>query len=390
MSPRPCTGRRAARTLALAAAAMLSLSAGSAAAAVLQVRPDGKGPFATIQAALDAAQAGDTIALAAGRYAGPGNVDLDFRGKAVVLLGNPADPGAVIIDCAQAGGHHRALRFLAGESPTTAVRGLTMTGGLAADPAGPEGMGGAVLCVGSSPEMSDCILGGNWAHTGGAVALQNSDAVFLRCRFLRNTAEIGGAVSVEGGSPALLDCILAGNTAARGGAVAAFGCRLGIAGCVLRANSATLGGAVAAAEGAALDVRGTVVDANYASAGGALHLQGGTLSLVRCTLVLNSAGTGGGLFLDGDARAGLAGSIIAHGVRGQAVVAAPTCALDFACCVLWGNGGGDWTGPLAQIPGRGGNLAADPRLTDLPAADYAPLPGSPCRGGPCGAIGAVE
>ncbi len=56
------------------------------------VKSDGKGDFPNIQAAINAAASGDTVALTDGVFTGDGNRDISFLGKAMVLRslsGNP-------------------------------------------------------------------------------------------------------------------------------------------------------------------------------------------------------------------------------------------------------------------------------------------------------------
>ena len=85
---------RPADLTAMAVFACLAAGSSPTAAAILDVRADGRGTYPTIQAALEAAKPGDTVQLGPGIYAGPGNADLNFRGKAVILQGDPADPGS--------------------------------------------------------------------------------------------------------------------------------------------------------------------------------------------------------------------------------------------------------------------------------------------------------
>jgi hypothetical protein len=147
--------------------------------------------YGTIQSAINAANNGDTVIVAARQqpYTGQGNRELDFHGKAITVRSeNPDNPGKVattIIDCQRSG---RAFIFKNGEGPDSIVAGFTIRNGqpinldgtdstVAGNSGnnGKDGLGGAIRCtfttvptfIGSSPTIRNCVitnctaLGGN-------------------------------------------------------------------------------------------------------------------------------------------------------------------------------------------------------------------------------------
>ena len=105
-------------------------------------------PKRTIQGALDTARPGDTILLATGTYAGPGNTGIAFQGRQVVLRGMGQTLEATVIDCNHAG---IAFRFTDGETPASALANLSITQGRTE-------LGGAVQCHAASPLFVDCRI----------------------------------------------------------------------------------------------------------------------------------------------------------------------------------------------------------------------------------------
>ena len=75
------------------------------------------GDYAAIQAAIDAAEAGETVLVADGTYRGTGNRDIDFRGKGIAVRSEKG-PENCTLDCegdAASGNVHRGFHFRTGE-----------------------------------------------------------------------------------------------------------------------------------------------------------------------------------------------------------------------------------------------------------------------------------
>ncbi len=120
------------------------------------------GQHANIQAAINAAQNGDTVIVADGIYSGSGNRDIDFLGKAITVR-SASGPVNCIINCAP--GYHRGFRFHLGEGAQSVLDGLTIKYGLAPEEPECYASGGGILCRdGSSPTIRNCILWHNWAN----------------------------------------------------------------------------------------------------------------------------------------------------------------------------------------------------------------------------------
>lgn len=116
--------------IVLPAAFLLLAFIGTAAAADHLVKPDGTGDFPTIQAAVDAAAAGDTILLADGVFQGAGNRNIDFKGKAFTVRSQSGNAKACVIDPeGQQWIPLRGFDFKTLEGPGSVVRDLTIRNG---------------------------------------------------------------------------------------------------------------------------------------------------------------------------------------------------------------------------------------------------------------------
>ena len=98
-------------------------------AGIISVDDDGPADFATIQAAIDDADDGDTVLVADGTYTGNGNRDIDFHGKGITVKSQNG-PENCIIDCngTESDGH-RGVYFHSEEDCDSALIGFTISNG---------------------------------------------------------------------------------------------------------------------------------------------------------------------------------------------------------------------------------------------------------------------
>ena len=168
------------------------------------------GDFPTIQAGINAAQAGDEVVVADGVYTGPGNRNVLFAGKAITLRSENG-PTNCIIDCESLG---RGFIFYELDTPATVVDGFTITNGLGHP-------GGAIYAYYfSSPTITNCIITGNTGDVGGGGGIYCAMcfATITNTIITGNTAiGDGGGVYTEGGDPTITNSLISGNTADSGG-----------------------------------------------------------------------------------------------------------------------------------------------------------------------------
>ncbi|MAE69277.1 MAG: hypothetical protein CME06_02280 [Gemmatimonadetes bacterium] len=216
----------------------------------------------TIGAGLGAATDGDTVLVAHGTYEGPGNRELRFGAKQVVLR---SEWGAeyTVID-GQDRDDEKIFVFDEDVTSETIVEGFTIRNGAYA------GGGCAMDLNFASPNIVDCVFESNepqgiGAGGGGALSVWGgSEPVFLRCRFLDNTAYTAGAVyCAHAARPRFVGCYFEGNSAGgTGGAICSSGSSVPkLLDCLFVENSAAhRGGAVYAYESDIEIVNCTFVD----------------------------------------------------------------------------------------------------------------------------------
>lgn len=315
--------------------ALLCVSVLPAHAAILHVAPSGSdngagtsaAPYAAVQAAVNNAKAGDTVALRAGTYSGSGNRDIDFGGKALTVK---SDSGAAqtILDCGGSEGENHRGFFVHGNVGGARVEGLTIKNGFPNDSHsltfGDKQGAGAFIERGSRAAFVNCVFSNDSGllHTGGAVnnmgrvtltgctfdgnpssgLINYGTATVSGCKFQNNTAYIGGdilnAVILTLMSSTFSDNTCEGIGSAGGGLYIKLdpfgGIRATVTGCTFSGNQAQDGAAV---NGFFVNLTDCIFALNTAagSGGAVLLMPNARCAMTRCKFIGNKAAVGGGI-----------------------------------------------------------------------------------------------
>ncbi len=355
------------RAIGMVAGVLLVLGFPTAAFAITWHVPS---QFSTIQAAVDAASAGDTVLVACGTYDDCTHLNPDGRLSCVIMKSGVVLRSATgESDCATIDAQLQGRCVYANSVVNASMEGFTVTGGYVLGY--PGGHGAGLYCLESSLTVLNCSFVDNWArHLGaGAHCFGMPAATFLDCMFLDNTAEDdGGGMVCWFSDVSVLRCTFLENWGAdHGGAVLCNQSSMSMVDCVMARNTAGhWSGAV------------TCWDCSPTISG--------------CTIVDNRAGgSGGGVgcFLSSSPK--IENTIIAFSSIGEAVYCHNAgCSPSLACCDLHGNAGGDWVGCVAGQNGTNGNFSENPAFCGWAMGDYTLRDCSPCvEGYGCGQIGAL-
>ena len=295
------------------------------------------GQFATLQAAVTAAANNDTVLVADGTYSGPGNRDIDFGGKSLILTSQNG-PAKTIIDCggsasSDGSGNHRGFYIHSGETATT-ISGFTVKNGYETyiSTISDSGFGGAIengSSSGGTLTLTNCIFSNN-------ITIPGSDG----------SAGDGGAIDNFNGNGsgtiALTNCILTGNSAQNGGGIE---------------NDNDSGGTIT--------LTNCIVSGNTAQYYGGGIDNGGPMTLTNCTLTGNNAPDGGGGIDNDNGTANLTNCIL-YGDISNEITNLSTFTATY-CDIQGGYAGTN-------------NINADPLFVNAASGDFHLKSGSPCFG----------
>jgi len=256
-------------------------------ARIITVDDDGPADFSNIQAAINDANDGDTVEIQPGTYTGPGNGDIDFKGKAITVCStDPNDPNIVATTVISGGGRICAFRFFTEEDPNTVLDGLTI---------GTVGRWGprAIECYGASPAIRNCTF----KFRSGAIYCDSAGPTIESCAFTSCSGSYGAAIYCTNAGPTIKDCIISSSSAEDyGGAIyCEEATNLIIDNCVFNANSAQIGGAIYFLESTSTISRCTFRSNSATfSSGGAIRINESAVTITDSIFEGNSAQSAGG------------------------------------------------------------------------------------------------
>lgn len=241
----------------------------------------------TIQAAIDAALPGETVAVAPGFW----DEHLWIRDKAITLRGVAGADRTTISGTAFAG---PVITVEGAISRGTRIEGFTVSGGH-----GEQGHG--ILVRGADVAVRDSRIERN-ASSG--IFNERGDVSLFGCTIDSNQSPVaGGGVRAAGGDTTLVDCTVSRNSAGTfGGGIFAEGGRVQVIDSRISANRTTSGawGGGLWAERSDVFASGSAFSGNSSiESGGAAYLRGGTADLFRCDFSGNTSEMAYGLFSEG-------------------------------------------------------------------------------------------
>jgi len=308
--------------------------------------------YADVQAAVDAAQSGDTIKVAEGTYSGVqtrvhwGNTVTQtvFLSKTVTIRGgyttsnwNTPDPDAHFTTL-DAQGKGRVF-YIAGYGITPVLDGLRITGGDAQDiPSGSSsGVGGGVYVQDAEAQITNCEIYDNQepSGSGGGLYVLWSEARISNSTIRNNSAfDYGGGVAVvpnSGQAPVVEKNTIEQNRVDyNGGGLALFGDSIIARNNTIANNQANFGGGVWI--GGDAELTGNLIRNNRAAYGGGVNVSRGSPRLTNNAIIANEGtSAGAGVYVTGSDTGTyphLAHTTIANNTGGQYGDGSGVCVTD--------------------------------------------------------------
>lgn len=378
-------------------------------------------PFRTVQAAIDAAGAGDVIRVAAGTYA----ENVRIERKAIVLEGGYSsawvrDVAANTTTLAGPGGNAVVTLI---EADAT-IDGFRITGGRGSTEELPYAYhGGGIYSRDGSPTIRNNLIEGNDIRSadppsdynlgGGIYVYGAARATILNNTIRNNFAGRGAGIAVVGQAALIQGNVVEGNTAVgdHGGGLFVAVVNAQITQNVLRGNEVGRdlgygwgGGLIFLGSGNSAEISFNTVYDNFAAAYGAGEFidEGGRADIHHELIFRNRSKDGceavSAIAVDGGEGIGseatirhctVVGNVCENAVRGNGLQVEGLSTVRVSNCIFWSNAADDFsvdqTSTLSvsytcsqEAMAGTGNLSSDPRFVNAAGDNYHLAAGSPC------------
>ncbi len=227
------------------------------------------------------------------------------------------------------------------------------------------------------------VTGANGASiNGGGMANDRGNPTIVNCTFTANSANGGGGIANYSSSPTLINCTFIGNSASTyGGGIFSDGSSSPtLTNCTFIANRATDGGGVCSSPGASLTNCLFIANSATNRGGGAVNSE--ATSLLNCSFIANTAAYGGGVYNYNYFSINITNCTFSANsatAQGGAVFNPYWPAL--VNCIIWGNAAPSG-GQIYQVTGTTiithsdiegglagkGNISADPQFVRSPSS----------------------
>jgi hypothetical protein len=324
----------------------------------------------TIQAAIRAANNGDTVTVAPGTY----KENLDFLGKAITVTSDQG-AAATIID---GGGAGILAGFSHGETAAAVLSGFTLQNAVS-----------GVSTVNSSPTITNNVIKG---HTGCGVVVSAGAPKIQGNTITQNkgsypACQNGGGISVQGGSAQIVANVISNNTGGGGAGFYTFG-----AGAVLISGNFFLNN-TASGNGGAIEIDNqtpaivvqNVIAGNKARQGGGVYFLNVPADFTNNTVVDNDAPSGSAVaaYYGGGSRHFANNILMAKGTQTAIfcdVYTPSTIPGFFFNNDVYSDSGAAYDATCGTPASVSGNISVDPAFLSREAQNYRLSPGSPVIG----------
>ena len=344
----------------------------------------------TIQAAINAALAGDVIEVSPGTY----NENINFNGKAITVTA-VRSPRPAIINGRSVG---PVAIFATGEGSGSVLSGFVLENGSASSSAC-FGEGGGVCISNSSPTIEYNTIKNNVACSGGGVAIYFGSPL-ITGNLIENNAQGacsggigGGGISVDGAAKArITNNIIENNSmgSADGGGISLFAAGTPtITGNIIRGNSAggespcASGGGITMENESDATIVGNQITSNTAGCGAGVNVSvpsgGRGPYLINNTISDNPGGAA--IYSTGFVEKSKIINNLIVGSSGQNALYCdgtydtnpPVIQFDD----IFGESGGAYGGVCTDQTGKNGNISVDPLFVSASTSNYHITIGSP-------------